>query len=442
MSALSSIRFVVNNRALYAVWSKPIPALVHWSFLAFVVALALEGWPLEADVTLTKLLGVIFFACYLTQSGLPIRVSLPPIPAAMWWFLMYFLLYAFAALSYLDGGIRAYVLQLFRFVQFFVLFWFASDLLRDPGFTKKTLLTYAITCAALAIGALAGVPGLAADGGSARDLTVLETNPNTLAIQMACAAVIIMGYCIQEATWSAKRKALLLIMTLPVFVVMVQTGSRSGIGAFVIGMAVFFFPHRGSKKQKLAFFLAAAAIAGVIYLLLSDPQAAERITRTIQEGESAGRDAIYSAALNMFNERPLFGWGAREAFQELGWRLGLAGSRDAHNFILYLLIEVGLVGTIPFLLGVGLCALRAFKSRTGQLGLIPLSLLLTVLIYNLGHTAIALKAFWLILGLAVAASAAGRESKYRRVRAIKAERPGKLDRIRAPQSLPTAIDSR
>jgi O-antigen ligase len=428
-SVTTSLASDSRSATLHVPLERPIPKLVRWTFLLFVASIPLEALPIEnvtsEDFTLTKMFGFVFFASYLLRSGLPLRLDLPAIPAAFWGFLAYLAVYAFAGLEYLkDEGIRRYVMALIQLGQFFVLFWFASGLLRDPSFAKKALLTMAIACVGVAAGTVIGLPGFESGYGGPRTST-FDFSPNTLAALMAYAAIIIIGFCLKESGWSAKRKLCLFALTIPLFLVLVSSGSRTSMVAFVVGMSVFFVPQRGSRRKKIAFGVVLAAIAGTGYLVLRDPLASERWTRTIEEGHTSGRGDIYAAALGMIAERPIAGWGGREAFQTLAYRLGIItrGHRDAHNLVLYLLLEVGLIGTIPFLIALGLCVRSAWKGRAGPFGMIPLALIMTMLVLNMTYSGLKQKPFWLFLGFAVAASSINRELRYRWIASRTGRRP-------------------
>src|SRR5262249_3510321 len=93
----------------------------------------------------------------------------------------------------------------------------------------------------------------------------------------------------------------------------------------------------------------------------------------------------------------------------------LGGERDAHNLVLHLFLEVGLIGAMPFLIGLGLCARAAWKGRSGRLGVLPLALLLTVFAINLAHTWLSHKLMWLVLALALATASASHRGQGRRI---------------------------
>src|SRR5439155_3107260 len=78
---------------------------------------------------------------------------------------------------------------------------------------------------------------------------------------------------------------------------------------------------------------------------------------------------------------------------ELGLRLNerIFRRRDAHNLVLEVLSSTGLAGTIPFLAGLGLCCVGAWRARRGPHGILPLALLLVVVAANMSGNWIASK---------------------------------------------------
>ena len=76
---------------------------------------------------------------------------------------------------------------------------------------------------------------------------------------------------------------------------------------------------------------------------------------------------FFSAAWEMFLEKPLIGWGPANNISELGSRLGLGSAIGMpHNVYLWLLTETGLLGTVPFLAGLWLCWRRGMEGTSWQ----------------------------------------------------------------------------
>ena len=65
-------------------------------------------------------------------------------------------------------------------------------------------------------------------------------------------------------------------------------------------------------------------------------------------------------------------------------------------------MEVGIVGAVPFLIGLWLCGKGAWTARNRNLGLLPLALLVTSLAAGMGSNTIYSKALWLVVAVTVA----------------------------------------
>jgi O-antigen ligase len=124
----------------------------------------------------------------------------------------------------------------------------------------------------------------------------------------------------------------------------------------------------------------------------------------VPEGSFSQRENIFPTLLGMVREKPLLGWGPITNKYELARRLGDAvhDRRDAHNIMLEVLTASGLLGAIPFCLGLWLCVQSAWAARASPRGVVPLALLLAVLAGNMSENRIAGPLLWLILGCALA----------------------------------------
>jgi O-antigen ligase len=190
-------------------------------------------------------------------------------------------------------------------------------------------------------------------------------------------------------------------MSLLPLTAMVYTGSRGGMTAFVTGVVLYALPYRASKRKMTAILGVAIAVVGIIYAVVGNESTLSRWKRTYETGNMAGREAIFAAAVDMIIEKPLLGWGPIAFEYELGPRVGQP-YRDAHNLYLHLLMEGGLFGAMPFLIGLSLCVRAAWTARVCSLGLLPLVWLVTMLVANMSGTWLTAKLLWFVLIVSLA----------------------------------------
>jgi O-antigen ligase len=371
---------------------------------------------MERTLSPAKMSGYLFFVFYfLYYNPLFAKRSFPHPPHAMWWFVGYVVVYALNGFFLPEELVGDFIRFLFTILQLLLFFWIAADLLKDQKMAKTVLFTFSIGSAVLALGIVLGLPGFSATVDAGR-LEALGDNANALGMLMALSAVMLIGLIVNINFSPFIRKLALPTLMLPVFVVMVQTGSRGAIAVFLIGCLVYLLPYWRSKRGLISIFLAILGIGAVTYLAATNPDVSERWQQTYYEGRLANREIIFPTAIEMILERPIFGWQPIEFSIELGFRSGFRKGSDAHNLYLHLLLEVGLVGAISFLIGLGLCGWAAWKARGGNLGLLPLALFLTLLAANMSGTGLKQKSLWLVLALALAAASTaagvGRQQSY------------------------------
>src|SRR5262249_50046273 len=235
-------------------------------------------------------------------------------------------------------------------------------------------------------------------------VTAFEYNQNLVAVNMAFAAVISIGLCLYTSYRIFPSKILLFVLTLCLLVVMVRTGSRGGVAGFVIGSSIYLLPYWRSKRTWIAIVLVILSVAAVLYITAGDSAVLERWRQTYYEGDLAGRDEIYAIVGDMILEKPVLGWSVPGNY-ELGRREGgrfFSTARDAHNTFLALLLEVGIVGATPFFVGLWLCGLSAWRARLGNLGLLPLALMFTLVACMMSGNFVPMKQLWLMLAFTLA----------------------------------------
>jgi O-antigen ligase len=411
-----------------------IPSVVYWCFLLFVFTIPFETANLSftsSTFTLSKLMGLLFFALYFFYCNpfLPrsrLRRSLPTHPHALWWFLGYATLYILNGSFLPEKFLSEFFPPLFTLLQLVVLFGVAANLLESEKTARHTLLAYSVASALLALGMLLRLPGFSdsMQAAGVERVTALGYNPNTLATLWALAVVALTGLCL-NTIYTPFIRLLLALLTVPILVGIVNTGSRGGIGALMVGFAVYALPYWRSRGRLTAIILAVLGIAATAYIVMQAPAAA-RWQSTFSEGQLAGREKIVPAAMEMFSERPFLGWQPVLFSYELGRRvyhIYSPNARDAHNLFIHLFLEGGIVGAMPFLIGLWLCGQSAWKARVKCLGLLPMALFCTALTATMTHTDLQRKSFWLVLALALAATSMTTEGQANKGRRLLIKRP-------------------
>jgi O-antigen ligase len=379
------------------------PALfVQWAFYAFVFSLPFETinvGPAEPPT----ILGALLVASALVQPRLFLRWP----PRGFWCFAVYLYLFAaFAALEPTKYRSEA-VEKVFVLAQLVLLGWIAYNLLRDGRVAERALLSLVFACALLAFLQISGIAAHRVDvGARVERVTAFGFHPNNLARVLTVGLLALVGLAYGRA-----RAALRPYVVVPIFVVMgvalVQTGSRGALVALGVGL-LMFVAGGGSVWTKVRNALAVLLVLGFLgWVAFQSDIMRARFERTMEEGDLARREVIYPSAWEIFQERPLAGWGPVSSTFELGSRLGHPeeDSKNPHNLILYTLVTTGLLGTIPLLVGIGYAARTAWRSRRGSQGVLPLALVATVLVANMSGLWLFNKLHWLVMAYALASSA-------------------------------------
>jgi O-antigen ligase len=393
-----------------------VATLVRWSFLLFVFSMpfeTLETGFTSSSLSLARAAGLLLFAACLIY---PKQCFQRP-PGAMWWFIGYIAIYSLHGLYLPDEYWADFVVGLFTRVQLFIFFWIAASLLKDEEFARHALLAFAIATLFLSLGMAFKLPGFHSHVREGRT-TVIGANANGLAFVMACAVLILLGLWPDKGVRRRWQSTALILSLFPLLAGLIMTGSRGGMTVLVIGASLYLAMRQNFKRKKALIFWGLMTLGAMVYMAMHDPTASSRWEETYSTGSTSGRDTIYDAAIAMVYERPILGWQPVRSFFELGWRVKKATGRDTHSLFLALLTEVGLLGTLPFLIGLWLCIQAAWKARGGNLGAMPLSLMAALLAFSTVNTTLTGKTMWFILGVGIASGSMWHADPRRRVRVL------------------------
>jgi O-antigen ligase len=177
------------------------------------------------------------------------------------------------------------------------------------------------------------------------------------------------------------------------------TASRAGALATLPCVAFMLASLTRFRPSRRIFFVA-MSIAGLLVLLTLAPEASLERLQGLQHGldidrTSGGRVRIWREGLSVFSRHPFLGVGSR-AFATAAFEMGHVG----HNFVVSLLVEVGIVGFCLFLTVLGMVTSRAMHLPKPNSRL-WLATLAAWLINASFHDIVHFKVTWLFFGLVI-----------------------------------------
>jgi hypothetical protein len=373
-------------------------SIIRYAFYAFIFSV-----PFEGALGGLFLLGLALIGSTLCQPALFLKAP----PRAFWCFAVYLVVMGVLAVSGVleapqDAEFRgAVVTQLFRFSQLLVFFWIAYRLLMFEGVVRSTLLTLAASCVLLAVLQAAGVVTTETGRAGLERISTFGDNPNIVASILGAGLLCLVGLAYGRQDMTLRLRVLAWLTSGFLLVGIVRTGSRGSLLALVLALiALTVRPSAIAERMKTILI----ALLMIVVLAVASYQidaVRERWEMTYFDRDAAGRQVLLPAAWEMFLEKPTLGWGPVNHAYEMAVR-SRKPMGDPHNLYLWILIETGLAGAIPFFLGLWLCWLGVWRARSGPQGSLPLALFLFVLVINLKGTYLYVKLFWIVMAYALA----------------------------------------
>src|SRR2546425_1365394 len=298
-----------------------------------------------------------------------------------------------------------------RFFLFFgqciVVFWAGFNLLRDEKTARTVLWWFVLACLVRAALPLVGIGRTAYQerwtGGER--VTAFGQDPNFSGTLLAAGLITLIGLTHGPATSARRLRWLAWPLVALLGIAILDSGSRGALVALATGLLAFALSHTRTAGARLKRVLGVVVAVGALAFGAMQTEVMRgRLEETAEEGSMAGREKMFPALWNMFLEKPLAGWGPMNNQYELAKRAPFMDRthRAAHNLFLELLTQTGLAGTLPFLVGLGLCVSAAWRWRQGQFGILPLALMALFLVANLSIDMLEHKPWWFVLALALA----------------------------------------
>jgi len=379
------------------------------AFAAFVTSLPFEAALIEggSGLSISRLVGYVFFAFALLQP----RTCFKRPPHAFWWFAGYLGLHALDGLFQPSMFWPEIFAKNLRLIQLLMVLWIGYNLFRYQRVVRWSLWGFGWGCVAVSGLLAVGIGTTQAPQGRE---TMFGQGANALAALVALGALTLLGMAYGRTSARRSTKVVAWGSLLVVVVAIARTGSRGGLVGLGAGLMTLMISRSSPRTWLRNAAILFLALIACYWITMSFEVTAMRWRSTLEEGNTSGRLPIFLAAWRMFEEKPLLGWGVVTNYYELGGRFNML-TRDTHNLFLWLLTELGVVGTIPFCIGLALCVRSAWRGRKSIQGLLPFALITTILTLNLSGTYYQQKWFWVILAYSLASENYLRARKTRSI---------------------------
>jgi O-antigen ligase len=237
------------------------------------------------------------------------------------------------------------------------------------------------------------------EGGIDRE-TMFGANPNTFAFLEVLGIVIIVGIVVENPCAFGKWRFLALATVPLLLKASFMTGSRGALVSLALGLTPFFFTRNTARLRVLIWLLLIGCGLLITFYVKNSDILMERMERTIEKGNTAGRLELWQVAVERIAEKPFSGWGFTgmiRCFNEV------SDVSDPHNVFLTMFLLTGIFGGIFFLMLAARWIFQALAARQTVWGCIPLALAVVVLsLFFKGGGAYSLKVAWLMLACVAA----------------------------------------
>lgn len=277
---------------------------------------------------------------------------------------------------------------------------------KDNRVFHKGFLWFSISCFVMGVLFYQGI-GLTFDNiGRVR---IFGDNSNATGIKMAVGILFLLNYCMEHPTIQEEEslkgkkiyKPWLLLLTIPMFMLLFGTASRTALLVLAMGSVLFVLLRQtGSNKTKFLSLVVGITALVVGYIFISKQVVVmTRMNDTIEEGNISGRDEIWDVYLPLIGKHPLLGTGFTGHYDYANSVLGQAMS--PHNVLIEVALYSGIVGLfffLVFLYNVFTCAWK-YQKYLNNLG--PLITSMAIVGMVLSGQALGVKLFWALAAYAL-----------------------------------------
>ena len=291
--------------------------------------------------------------------------------------------------------------------------WIGFNLLQYSEVRRPGLWSFALGSSLCALLHVLGIGVSTVDNNIEEGrTTVFGENANVVGATYALAVIVLVGLGMFKDLRLSRRLLLVPLVALVGFA-LAKTGSRTALLLVAMGLVVLLFQAESfwSRPKRYA---SMAVIGSVLLVIVWEvPTIMERFRDIDPQnlGQHNPRARMAPVLWEMFLRSPVYGSGPDQYEFELTRRAMPYLIRDqqtiaAHNLVLLLLVETGIVGFLIFSTGLWKALVSAWKARLSYCGYLPLALLLPFVVAGcVVNNPISDQAFWFAIAYALAGAA-------------------------------------
>lgn len=284
-----------------------------------------------------------------------------------------------------------------QYVQVVVLYVIFFDLARDPRVIRSVGKAFVACAALMSFGVNLSLPWLVVERVGRHGVKAINLNGQAFIYALAIVGI----FCWILARWPrfgwpelasvAASGSMLLALA--------KTGSRGGAAALLLGVGAATVVYLRRRRLSAYILVVPLAFAGIGAGLLTSEILTERTQATLVEGNTGLRVELTRSGMELFRERPFIGWGSTFS-RFLGAHMNLGRSIGAHNAYIQTLLAFGLIGFIPWFVGLGRAFLDAWWERSTPWGGMLVALMVTMLSFCAVSNMAYSKYLWILLAFA------------------------------------------
>jgi O-antigen ligase len=317
--------------------------IINFLIYFFVFSICFERLTLfeqNLDFFFTKISSA--FLIIFTLFDLKFWKSLKNIKYYAFLLLIYFLFLTYSNFNNRTQVYTEYFDYLF-FLNILIFLTLGSNFNRDTSLVSKTFFVFLVGNFILTVLFFFGIGktdlSLELEGRA----SIFGNNQNYLGLSLSLSSLYIL-YNLFLFQNNKFKLFFYLIAFFPISYFMISTGSRTAFLLFILGIVIIvIFSKNINKINKILFFIFFTVVTIQLFILFKDKlDLFQRLTATIEDGDSANRDVIWSGLLYFFSDFIFLGVG------KTGY-LRMIGDLSPHNAFLEVLLYTGVIGLSIFL---------------------------------------------------------------------------------------------